>query len=534
MQLNLQKRKNFSEDNMRRIINLIIGISSQTSQLQDQCLTDYDETRVYSAGNITIYDGYIWEAKTVATGTWDSSKWTKIGTDEFTEIDLDTVKSWLNLSQEEIANLQSLIDDTVITTTKTNSSSKIYMDIQAAIAECKNDTLKQIAKKVSGSYKIAASTSDVTSADFIYLINNGVNYDLYVLVDSVPTRVGDTTVNLDNYYTKTEIDSDFLKKTDAASTYATITTVDGKVDKTNIINNLTSTDTDKPLSANQGKVLKDEVDLKANDTDLTTHTGDINIHITTAERTKWNEVDNKVNNTDLNNLSQGILVSETETSMNENILLWDVGHYYFNSNIAWEKYKNIPSTEYAPHIYVTSVKPTKYKDINLNSAEKETWFRQIKVDGHLGESFIRTIYTPDINDVINLENGKLLSSGSDTGWQRLCTTSVADVPKTIIPCKDVTNFPGIDSGECTYYVRNGICYVSLWGISTTTVENDKAIPGAVLPKTANGSIGTFLTAENSVTPTIFAYVQPTGQLTLNVGEANIRCYGSFSYPVAES
>ena len=119
-------------------------------------------------------------------------------------------------------------------------------------------------------------------------------------------------------------------------------------------------------------------------------------------------------------------------------------------------------------------------------------------------------------------------------WKKLCTTSVADVPKTIIPCKDVTNFPGIDSGECTYYVRNGICYVSLWGISTTTVENDKAIPGAVLPKTANGSIGTFLTAENSVTPTIFAYVQPTGQLTLNVGEANIRCYGSFSYPVAES
>ena len=165
MQLNLQKRKNFSEDNMRRIINLIIGISSQTSQLQDQCLTDYDETRVYSAGNITIYDGYIWEAKTVATGTWDSSKWTKIGTDDITELDLDTIKSYLNLTPEQITNLQSLIDDTAITTTKTNSSSKIYMDIQAAITECKNDTLKQIAKKVSGSYKIAASTSDVTSAD---------------------------------------------------------------------------------------------------------------------------------------------------------------------------------------------------------------------------------------------------------------------------------------------------------------------------------------------------------------------------------
>lgn len=36
----------------------------------------------------------------------------------------------------------------------------------------------------------------------------------------------------------------------------------GKVDKTSIVDNLTSTDTDKPLSANQGKVLKDEVNKK--------------------------------------------------------------------------------------------------------------------------------------------------------------------------------------------------------------------------------------------------------------------------------
>ena len=35
-----------------------------------------------------------------------------------------------------------------------------------------------------------------------------------------------------------------------------------------VIDNLTSTDTDKPLSANQGKVLKDKVDLKANDSEV--------------------------------------------------------------------------------------------------------------------------------------------------------------------------------------------------------------------------------------------------------------------------
>ena len=39
-------------------------------------------------------------------------------------------------------------------------------------------------------------------------------------------------------------------------------------DVTDIVDNLTSTDTNKPLSANQGKVLKDEVDLKANDDEV--------------------------------------------------------------------------------------------------------------------------------------------------------------------------------------------------------------------------------------------------------------------------
>lgn len=75
--------------------------------------------------------------------------------------------------------------------------------------------------------------------------------------------------------------------------------VDNKIDKTDIVDNLTSTDTNKPLSAKQGKTLNDKIGLKANATDLTSHTSDTNTHITTNERTKWNKVDNKVDKTDI-------------------------------------------------------------------------------------------------------------------------------------------------------------------------------------------------------------------------------------------
>ena len=64
------------------------------------------------------------------------------------------------------------------------------------------------------------------------------------------------------------------------STIRTHEVIQGKVNKTDIKDNLISTDTDKPLSANQGKVLKGLVDTKANTTTVNalenTLTGRIN------------------------------------------------------------------------------------------------------------------------------------------------------------------------------------------------------------------------------------------------------------------
>lgn len=67
-----------------------------------------------------------------------------------------------------------------------------------------------------------------------------------------------------------------------------------KVNVSDIINNLTSTVTNKPLAANQGKVLKDlidaltkVVDSKANGTSLTSHTGNTTVHVTSENKTNW-------------------------------------------------------------------------------------------------------------------------------------------------------------------------------------------------------------------------------------------------------
>ena len=116
-------------------------------------------------------------------------------------------------------------------------------------------------------------------------------------------------------------DSNFLQKTDVSSTYTgnevdtskiadlaalkaleTIlkSSINSQVAKTDIVDNLTSTDTDRPLSANQGKVLNEAISDKANSTDVYTktesdanfvsatqlkqHTDDTVAHLTQTER----------------------------------------------------------------------------------------------------------------------------------------------------------------------------------------------------------------------------------------------------------
>ena len=85
-------------------------------------------------------------------------------------------------------------------------------------------------------------------------------HDIYALISGNVEKLTTVDVNLDNYFTKTEIETDFLKKTDADGKYATITTVDGKVDKTNILSIIQDTDNSKVFGA---KAVYDTFNQKA-------------------------------------------------------------------------------------------------------------------------------------------------------------------------------------------------------------------------------------------------------------------------------
>ena len=142
---------------------------------------------------------------------------------------------------------------------------------------------------------------------------DGVKYFVYVLADENHGGIKTTyicTKTSTDYFGVSGDNRDFTAEPiDLASE------VTGKLGASNINVDalwdlLTIDDTYKTLTANNevfgthgAKAMYDEltteIGKKANDADFTTHKDDTNIHITIDERTKWNEVDKKVNKTDI-------------------------------------------------------------------------------------------------------------------------------------------------------------------------------------------------------------------------------------------
>ena len=235
-----------------------------------------------------------------------------------------------------------------------------------------------------------------------------------------------------------------------------------------IIDNLTSTDTNKLLSANQGKILND---------------------------TKLNKTDaNKLNCVTIDNVSlkEYILTNFTETGKT----------YYL---VAKTTCTDLPK---ASNFYITVETPGMYtykvtaKELNDSNGRYVCTYRTI--------------------------------SSSWTAWEKVCTTTVADVPETTV---DLT---GTDiHGSIKYMVKSGICYVSAWGVLSDTAKAAHILVKAdVMPKPII-SCGTVLVhgnAELNGKLVGHLYIDYNKALSLHIYPDSVgqTGFGSFSYPVAES
>ena len=172
-----------------------------------------------------------------------------------------------------VHSLPDLLNDVLPSQTTTYSSYKVTELLNTLNTDLQNyvnnalGNLSHLKKEIVS----VAPTDSSADEDTIYLVQDASGgYEQYLKINGVVTSLGSTSA-INNVYTKTESDSKF----GLLSTLNSLITVVGG------LNDLTTTD--KTSIVNAINELK---------TDLTTHTNDTNIHITSAERTLWNTVSN--------------------------------------------------------------------------------------------------------------------------------------------------------------------------------------------------------------------------------------------------
>ena len=372
-----------------------------------------------------------------------------------------------------LANVSEGIDDLHLLSNGTFSSVKIDTLLNTLRSDCNEYTDRLVANLSRLELKIANDESEISQPNIMYLYkaSGETSYSQYVVIEGTKILLGTCDIDMGNYYTITQADAKFVLKTDFDSLK---TEVERKVNKTDIIDNLTSTDTNKPLSANQGKILDEK---KVNKTDIATtidsSSTDDKVPTTKSVWDSLYKICDPQVLVDANNPTSKICMADLTTL-------------------------NTPSKE-----GVTSAESS----LIISIEGRDYWNGQISICMAEPEVYVRSVREVD----------------TWTKWQRVCTTSVADTSGT------ATISDGA-SGVVSYKVINGVCYVAVQGLADSL--NGKQVCNVTgLPKPSlyvnepieylGERVGTIYCDYGTITFMVHKISTSAG-------------YGSFSYPVEES
>ena len=401
---------------------------------------------------------------------------------DYTETEVD---GFFDGTKEQIEYYSSLINDQSESSLRLWSSSKVKESIATAILESNEYSDNLISDLSSISLKYVESLPDTGDSSTIYILKStDSNPDTLNLFDGTQwVTIGNFEIDMANYVTTDDMNTELGKKandnevvkvsnilTDTTgasnnnvlSASATVTELDKKVNKTDIVDNLTSTDIDKPLSAKQGKALDDKKLNKA-DADK--------IIIINAEGV---------------NIKDFILENCTDENKT----------YYITARSSCTDIPKVNAN------YFMTVEKVGSFTIKVTSKE---------LAGNNNE-YVCTY---------RIDNVKW------TNWEKVCTTSVADVELTTKGVSLINNATA--SGSAQYSIINGYANVSINGVNFTTGTSCE-ISG--LPKPAQYIYSSLGYAGKVV-----------GEIYANANDATIKVvipttgttgYGFISYPVAES
>ena len=125
-----------------------------------------------------------------------------------------------------------------------------------------------------------------------------------------------------------------------------------------------------------------------------------------------------------------------------------------------------------------------------------------------------------------------LDNGNWMGWQKVCTTKVADVPKTEITFSNTSIYAPAAALYNYYEVKDGVCYVSLYVNCNNASTGPLTVINESLPIPKRKEYKT-LSAWNNATDNIRCVVEENGRLSLRLGTSGGQYIETFTYKVAE-
>ena len=413
------------------------------------------------------------------------------------EYTTDEVDNMFDGTSEEIAYYSSLINDNLVSENRLYSSKKIADEIAKAIIDSNAYADGLLTNLSSIELKYVDSLPSAGNSNTIYILksaDSSSNDTLNLYNDGSWTVIGDFTISLDDYYTKSEMD----------------TKLNDKANKTEVLstdNILVTTGAETHDNVYSSKLTKTELDKKANDDEVVKKT-DI---VTSIDSTSTNDTvpsTKAVYNSLINKLDKTVILTAAD----------EVNSF---------------DREYQSFI----IEPSVADAVGLPKAPDSTWFcinlshfKGFKYPSQIAFEYAgieRIMYRTAHNGVWH-------------NWRKLCTTSVADVPVTYINTfENETYVKPIGTNSCSYYVTNGNCIVTFRTFCLSTITSfTQIVSGLPKPKEIifenaidrnmnwnSGARGVFQLNTSGVLNVVCNYGD-----TSVTGDRNF--YVTFSYPVA--
>ena len=412
---------------------------------------------------------------------------------EFEEYTEEEVADLMDLSEEEVAELTRVINDTTVALNKVYSNKKV----EDLLSELEVTCNKYADEKIGGLANIHLAYVDSLPSlgedNTIYILKSttGGN-DTLNLYNNGWISIGEFAISLDNYYDKAEVDALLNDKANANEV----------ISQDDVVSDMSSVSSSTLLST---AGLEVELNKKVNLDDMTT------------------ELDKKVDKSAIATVLDNTVTDEQVASAKA---VFDSTKY---SSISLECPIDKSPLEFA----VENMKANTILYFNSwgnkSGDTPDAWGSYIGIM-HKDNRDIFLIVISELGD----SRVNTCRRGVWSGWRRICTTSVADVPNTIVSTNDVFT----STNDIGYSVSNGMCTlkVEATGLSYTTDINHSWTKATddILPKPKMGVKFPLvcLPSGKSVVCTIDRNnknLKVCG--TIPSGTTGI--YGSVSYPVAE-